>query len=304
MIDFKALETFVWVANLRSFRRAAGKLNTTQPAISARIAQLEDILGTRLLERDRRRRVAPTAKGLELLAHAERLLRLRAEMIEAVGDRAAIGGIVRLGVSESIVHTWLPALIEQVNAAYPNLELEIEVDNSANLHERLAAKDLHAAFLLAPASNPHVHSRPLCTFALDFVAAAKLKLPQKRIALSDIAKWPIVTFARNTQPYVALRELFSREGLRPTIHASASLATVVRMALDGIGIAVMPPAILKGVAPAGKLRRLKTGVQLPPLNFVVAWPASPPSPAAQKVVEIALAVAHRTSKDWAARDLA
>lgn len=304
MIDFKALETFVWVANLRSFHRAAEKLNTTQPAVSTRIAQLEDFLGTRLLERERRRQVAPTAKGLELLAHAERLLRLRAEMIEAVGDRAAISGIVRLGVSESIVHAWLPALIKQVNAEYPNLELEIEVDNSANLHERLVAKDLHVAFLLAPAGNPNVHSRPLCTFAVDFVAATKLKLPRKRIDLADIAKWPIVTFARNTQPYIALRELFSRKGLRPTIHASASLATAVRMALDGIGIAVMPPAVIKSAAPAGQLRRLKTSVHLPPLNFVVAWPVSPASLAAQKVVETALAVAHKAAKNLAAKDLA
>jgi DNA-binding transcriptional LysR family regulator len=302
MIDFKALETFVWVANLRSFHRAADKLNTTQPAVSTRIAQLEEILGARLLERDRGRQVAPTAKGLELLAHAERLLRLRAEMIEAVGDRAAISGIVRLGVSESIVHTWLPTLIEQVNAVYPNLELEIEVDNSANLYERLVAKDLHVAFLLAPAGHPHMHSHPLCTFAVDFVAATKLKLPQKRIELADIAKWPIITFARNTQPYIALREMFSRQGFRPTIHASASLATVVRMALDGIGIAVLPPAILKHVAPAGKLRRLKTGVHLPPLNFVVAWLASPANPATQKLVEIALAVARKASKDSGSKD--
>jgi DNA-binding transcriptional LysR family regulator len=297
MIEFKSLETFVWVANLRSFHRAADKLNTTQPAVSARIAQLERFLGTRLLERDRRRLVAPTAKGLELLGHAERLLGLRAEMIEAVGDRTAIRGIVRLGVSESIVHTWLPALIERVNAAYPNLELEIEVDISANLSDRLAARDLHAAFLLAPTGDPNIHSRPLSTFAVDFVAAGKLGLSRRRIELAEIAEWPIVTFARNTQPYMALRELFSRNGLRPTIHASASLATVVRMALDGIGIAVLPPAILGNVAPAGRLRRLQTNVQLPPLNFVVAWPAAPASPAVQKVVEIALDVARKARKE-------
>ena len=82
MIDFKTLETFMWVANLRSFRGAAEKLHTTQPAVSMRIAQLEDELSVGLLERDRRL-VAPTQKGQELLGYAERLMRLRAEMIEA-----------------------------------------------------------------------------------------------------------------------------------------------------------------------------------------------------------------------------
>lgn len=295
MIDFKALETFVWVANLRSFRRAADRLNTTQPAVSMRIAQLEEFLAIRLLDRDRRL-VAPTAKGTELLAHAERLLRLRAEMIESVGDGAAVRGIVRLGVSESIVHTWLPELIERVNRTYPNLELEIEVDNSPSLHARLVSKDLNLAFLLGPTNNPNVHNRPLCTLSVAFVTSRKIGFPRRSIELEDIAKWPIITFSRNTQPYIALRELFARTGLRPTIHASASLATVVRMALDGIGIAVIPPAILKNAAPAGKLHCLRTKVELPPLNFVASWPAAPDSPTARKVAEIAMAVARKGAK--------
>src|SRR6185503_15184837 len=69
MIDFRTIETFLWVANLRSFRGAAEKLNTTQPAVSMRIAQLEDLLGVRRLERDRRV-VAPTPKGQEMVGYA------------------------------------------------------------------------------------------------------------------------------------------------------------------------------------------------------------------------------------------
>ena len=290
MIDFKTIETFLWVATLRSFRGAAEKLHTTQPAVSQRIAQLEDLLGVRLLDRDRRA-VAPTPKGQELLGHAERLMRLRAEMIEAVGDRSTMRGIVRLGCSETIVHTWLPTLIERVNTAYPNLELEIEVDISPNLRARLVARDLDLALLLGPISDPNIHSRPLCSYPLAFVAGSKVRLPNKPLALEAIAKWPIVTFSRNTHPYIVVRELFTRAGLQVTIHASASLATVVRMALDGIGIAVIPPAILDNVLGVGKLRQLKTTAKLPNLNFVVSWPSSPDSFAAQKVAEIAVQVA-------------
>jgi DNA-binding transcriptional LysR family regulator len=294
MIDFRTIETFLWVANLRSFRGAAEKLNTTQPAVSMRIAQLEDLLGVRLLERDRRI-VAPTPKGQELVGYAERLMRLRAEMIEAVGDRSTMRGIVRLGCSETIVHTWLPALIERVNAAYPSLELEIEVDISPNLRERLVAKDLDLALLLGPVSDPNIHSRPLCSFPLAFMAGNRTRLPNKTVGLETIAQFPIVTFSRNSHPYIVLREMFAHAGLRVTIHASASLATVVRMALDGVGIAVIPPAILTNVAGFGRLRKVKTGVKLPGLNFVVAWPTSPDSFAAQKVAEIAAQVARHNA---------
>jgi DNA-binding transcriptional LysR family regulator len=81
--------------------------------------------------------------------------------------------------------------------------------------------------------------------------------------------------------------------LHPTIHASASLATVVRTALDGIGVAVIPPAILANIAPRGQLRLLNTRTTLPRLNFAVSWPSSPGSFAAQKVAEIATDVAKR-----------
>lgn len=290
MIDFKTLETFMWVATLRSFRAAAEKLNTTQPAVSMRIAQLEDFLGIRLLERDRRH-VVPTHKGLELLHYAERLIRLRAEMIDAVGDSSTMRGLVRLGVSESIVHTWLPTLIERVNASHPNLELEIEVDISPNLRERLISKELNLAFLLGPMSEPNIQTRPLCSFPVGFVCSDKIKFGKSFVDLEEIAKWPIITFSRNTQPYSNVRDLFERKGLRATIHASASLATIVRMALDGIGIAVIPSAIIDNIAFAGRLRVLKTKPELPKLNFVVSWPATPDSFAAQKVAEIASKVA-------------
>jgi DNA-binding transcriptional LysR family regulator len=292
MVDFKTLETFLWVANLRSFRGAAEKLNTTQPAVSMRIAQLEADLGVRLLERDRRL-VSPTDKGQLLIAYADRLMRLRAETVEAVGDRTTMRGMVRLGVSETIVHTWLPALVEQVNAAHPNLALEIEVDISPNLRDRLVAKDLNLGLLLGPISNPNVHSRPLCSFPLAFVAGARIKFGRARVPLAALAKWPIITFSRNTQPYIFVRELFERAGLQPTIHASASLATVVRMALDGIGIAVIPPAILANIVTPKQLRPLRTEIALPPLNFVAAWPAAPDNFAARKVAEIALTVAKK-----------
>lgn len=290
MVDFKSLETFVWVANLRSFRGAAEKLHTTQPAVSMRIAQLEEDLGVRLLERDRRL-VSPTEKGQLLLGYADRLIRLRAEAVDAVGDRTTMRGMVRLGVSESIVHTWLPTLVERVNAAYPNLELEIEVDISPNLRDRLVAKDLTLALLLGPISNPGIHSRPLCSFPLAFVAGERIRFAKKTVPLAELAKWPIITFSRNTQPYIVVRELFDRAGLQPTIHASASLATVVRMALDGIGVAVIPPAILANVVPEKRLRPLAAEAPLPSLNFVVGWPSTPDSFAAQKVAEIAMRVA-------------
>ena len=88
MADFKGLETFLWVVTLGSFRGAAQKLNTTQPAISQRIAQLERELGVRLLQRDRNA-VLPTPAGRQLMVYAEKLIGLRSEMMAALAKRPA-----------------------------------------------------------------------------------------------------------------------------------------------------------------------------------------------------------------------
>src|SRR5258708_12541731 len=112
--DFKVLETFAQVANLRSFRGAAKALKTTQPLVSTRIKQLEEYLRIRLLERDRRQ-VALTPKGQEFLVHAERLIGVPDEMIDTFRDPSSVSGIVRLALSDIIFHPSLPTLLKPLN---------------------------------------------------------------------------------------------------------------------------------------------------------------------------------------------
>src|ERR1700722_16133304 len=200
MADFKAIETFMWVVTLGSFRGAAQKLNTTQPAISQRIAQLEREVGVRLLQRDRRM-VLPTPSGRQMMLYAEKLIGLRTEMMAEVGDRSAMRGALRLGVAETIVHTWLPRLVKSVNTDYPNLSLEIEVDITPNLSARLFAQEIELAFVLGPLSGPSVRNRVLCDYPVSFVTSPSLGLGSGPFTLKELAKFPIITFARKTQPY-------------------------------------------------------------------------------------------------------
>ena len=296
MVDFRTLETFVWVANLGSFRGAAAKLNTTQPAISQRIAQLEAEFGLRLLDRETRS-INPTAKGRELLVYAEQLLRLRAEMRMAIAEPGSIRGVLRLGVAETIVHTWLPQLIEQVSIIHPKISLEIDVDISPNLRDRLVAQEIDLAFLLGPLSNPTINNKPLCRFPIVFLASPKLEFPAGAISIAELARHPILTFARGTQPYIAMRDLFRRPelpGLR--LHASAALSPVIRMAVDGLGIAAVPAAIAHDELRSGRLRILPCAAAIPDLIFTASWPASSDSLAAESVGAIAVDVAAKAAE--------
>src|ERR1700686_5823895 len=192
MVDFKSIETFLWVVTLGSFRGAGQRLNTPQPAISQRIAQHEREMGVKLLNRDHRV-ASPTPSGRQLMVYAEKLIGLRSEMLAVVGDRSAMRGVLRLGVAETIVHTWLSQLIKSVNRAYPNLSLEIEVDITSNLRNRLMAQEIELALLLGPLTAPTVSNRVLCDYPVGFLASPSLALGRERLTVHDLAKFPIIT---------------------------------------------------------------------------------------------------------------
>jgi DNA-binding transcriptional LysR family regulator len=227
-----------------------------------------------------------------MMVYAEKLIGLRSEMLAAVGDQSAMRGVLRLGVAETIVHTWLSQLIKSVNHAYLNLTLEIEVDITSNLRTRLLAQEIELAFLLGPLTAPEVSNRVLCDYAVGFLASPSLGLGKGRLTVQELAKHPIITFPRKTAPYEMVRSLFNRPDLPPTrLHASASLGTVIHMATEGLGIAVIPTAIVENEMADGRLQLLSTDLQIPKLTFVASWLTSPDTVAVERVAELAASLA-------------
>jgi DNA-binding transcriptional LysR family regulator len=276
---------------LGSFRGAALKLNTTQPAISQRIAHLEKELGTRLLQRDRHA-TFPTPMGRQLMSYAEKMIEMRSAMLAAVRDRSAIRGVLRLGVAETIVHTWLTQLVSSVNREYPNLSLEIEVDITSNLRARVLAQEIDLGFVVGPLTAPAIRNRVLCDYPIAFLASPSLGLGDGPLSVHDLAQFPIITFPRRTQPYEMVRSLFNKPDV-PAIrlHASASLATVIHMATQGLGIAVIPTVIVERELQDGRLKLLSTDAQVPNLVFSASWLSSPDTLAVELVAELAVKLA-------------
>ena len=135
---------------------------------------------------------------------------------------------------------------------------------------------------------------PLGKFELAFLASPKMGLPA-RAKLARLAEYPIVTFARGTKPQIALAELFAQRGLAPLrLHASAALSPAIKLALDGIAIALMPPAIVREELRAKRLMRIASDADLPALEFVACWPAAPGEPRAARVAELAAETAAAT----------
>lgn len=291
MVEFRSLEVFYWVASLRSFRRAAERLYTTQPAVSQRIAALEEAFGTRLLERSGRSTVL-TPRGRLLLEHADRLLRMRTEMIRAVATPGTISGLVRLGVAETIVQTWLPAFIERVSRAHPSVTFDIEVDITPRMRNGLVRQELDLAFLMGPVGEPGFTDHPLSEFPHAFACSPALGLGQRPLTTEELARQALVTYPRTTINHQQLQQAFrDRVVTLPRIHVSSSIATIVRMAVDGIGICVLPREVMRAELERGELRLLETDLALPPLRFTASYREAPDDRLVPLLAQIAVEVA-------------
>src|SRR3954465_3832370 len=123
-LNLVQLDTFLAVARAGSFHGAARELNSTQPAISTRIAQLEQTLGVRLFERTTRS-CQLTPRGHSLVNHALRVFAATSDLKLGVGNRDVISGVVRIGVVDTIAMTTLPEIVRQTQTRLPLVDLRI-----------------------------------------------------------------------------------------------------------------------------------------------------------------------------------
>jgi len=134
------------------------------------------------------------------------------------------------------------------------------------------ARELDAAFLMGPISRPEIVNLPLSSYPLVWLASPRHGLAGKALTLEDLGQVPIITFPRHSRPYMDLEALFHGTNVRPRIHNNSSLATIVRMAADGIGVCALPIDIVRLELQRGELCLLESAVRLPDLYFTASFP--------------------------------
>ena len=295
-MNLKQLETFLWVAKLGSFSKTAERLFTTQPAISSRIANLEAELLVQLFDREGGE-VRLSAKGVELLALAEDALGAVQAMRDLAGVPAEISGILRLGVSETIVQTWLSDLLAELRENYPGLDVEISVDVTANLRNELVEHAIDIALLMGPVSEYTVTNTPLNSFPLIWAmrpptgtkpGAKPGRKGKLRMTLKEMRQYPILTFPRNTRPYFEISEAMrARTGEVPRLFPSTSLSACQRMAERGVGIGSLPRVFAENALNDGRLIEIESDWYPTALNFTASYIADPSRPILARVAEMA-----------------
>jgi len=286
-MNLKLFETFVAVAQLRSFRAAAEHLNSTQPAISMRIRELERALGIKLFERAHRSSIL-TAKGQELLPLAEQLLGVAGEIQQHVADSKMITETVRVGLSELIALTWLTDLTAEIDRRFPNVSLRFDVDLVHGLIGKLRARELDLVLCAGPLKEPDLRSVSLGTVKLDWFGGPQLDLPADRLEASDLARHPLISLSPSSSLHAMAVEWLRANGAswRRTNFCN-SMHTVSLLIRSGQGLSILPTAYYEPHVASGEMRILKPKPALPSLEYVAVYFQSRSSPLIPVVAEIA-----------------
>lgn len=254
-ITFKQLEAFVQISKEGSFRAAAISLNTTQPNISTRISKLEMDLGKSLMNRNAGS-IKLTAFGEQLLPMAQDLLMKLDQLRVAANNPEIFKGVLRLGVTETIAHSWLGNFLEKFGNDFPNINIELTVDLSVNLTAGLENGSLDLAFQSGPFKPDLSNSIKLSSVPLIWVTSPVLKLPRSNLRPEDICQFAILTHSKNTIPYQQLQNHFAKIGQEARLVSSTNLGACLQMTVQGIGIACLPEAIVRSAINAGTLIQL------------------------------------------------
>lgn len=270
-MNLKFLETFVWVARLKSFRLTADKLFTTQASISSRIAVLEGELGVKLFLRDSRG-VSLTPEGLKVLDYAEQMLDTMAALKQSIETRSSKVGRVRIGVMDTVIHTWLSPLVAQMTDLYPRVEIELVADTALNLCDQLQKGFLDLVLQTDLIRHESVRSLELASHPLGWIVASNSIYNRDYADLAELAQERIITYSKNSWPHQDIVALMQANGvLAPRLNCVNSVSAITRLLRDGFGIGALPPVLVAEELARGELILLDIEQRPANLPVVVSW---------------------------------
>jgi DNA-binding transcriptional LysR family regulator len=289
-VELRHLAALEAVAREGSFGRAATRLGYTQSAISQQVAQLERIVGEKLLERPGGpRAVSLTEAGEILLRHAEAIVaRLDAARADMASLRAGEVGSLRVGTYQSVGARVLPAVMRRFRAERPGIELELhEPTTDPELYALIESGDLDLAFCGAALPEGPFESLQLMSDPYVLLVPSDSPLaPRTSASLADLDGLPLIG-SQHCASDAMMEQAFEEQGFSVRYaFRSDDNGTVQGLVAAGYGVALQP---LLAVTPGDdRVKLLRLEPAIPRRSIGVVWHRDRHrSPAARAFVEIA-----------------
>lgn len=243
-MDIRRIRNFIAVVEAGSIARAAVMLHIAQPALSAQMRQLEEMVGSPLLSRSAKG-VVPTAVGLAFGRKGAELLRL-AEGLQSLGRDMAgePEGHVNVGCPTSVANMLSMPLVQATLQRYPGVQLGLVESTSAGLGELLTQGRLDVAVLFADNLQAGMQHEAVLEEDLFVVGAQPVPDETTLAALQGVA---LVMPARPNSVRLLLDKACAQRGIAPRMLAEISSPhTMLQLARAGLGSTVLPWSMLSG----------------------------------------------------------
>ena len=235
----KHFTIFVEVCRFLNFSQAAEALNTTQPAVSLAVKELESHYGVALFER-MNRRVYLTPAGEALLATAQDVLRGFQEAEETLGQGRPLA--LRVGANVSFGEAGLAQVLGRIRQEYPQVRLRALVANSDKIQSLLAENQLDVGIVDGLGVSERLRAQPL--YQEDLVLAAAPGRFPAPATVEELAALPLLLREPGSGLRSSVDRVFSQQGLAPQpLLESTSTAALAQAAKAGLGVAILPEAL-------------------------------------------------------------
>lgn len=279
MYDPSLLRTFLVVAETHSFTQAATRLGISQPTVSQHVSKLEKAAGRILVARDTRE-VALTDNGDAMAGFARTILAAHSAA-ESYFSGSAMRGRLRFGAADDLAITQLPRILRHFRQLYPQINLELTVNQSMPLRRRLASGHLDLIFVKQNAGEyedgVRVAGDPMVWMA------------QERMQLDLDQPVPLITYqAPSLSRQMAIDALESAGRTWRITCNTRDVNGVLAAVRAGIGVAVFPYSLIPG-----DLVKVSNRFELPDLGEVDYVLVANPSAAREPVEALTSAIMSR-----------
>ncbi|MGC7846963.1 LysR family transcriptional regulator [Desulforudis sp. 1088] len=258
-MELRQLKAFVTVARTGSFTRAARLLDYAQSSITAQVSSLEDELNTKLFER-LGRKITLTRDGEQLLAYAEKILRLSSDAKELISGSVTPRGTLSVGATETLSIYRLPLLLQEYRKRYPNVKFIVVTGKPTDLIHWLKTNEIDVAFFFARGTTDSdlVSETLLHEPMVMFSGVGHPLIEKAPITPTHIPGETLILCARGCCYREALEDMLDRKGLQAgSVIEIDNIEAVKKCVISGLGISLLPRVTVEAELAQGKFVDLR-----------------------------------------------